>query len=199
MCHELPIRPQNIINTLASELAARRQDDSEIVVARELEARGQDDSEKVVMEDEEYEGWREGPVEEGGADAEEPLRKIVIPKVSTPSKAEIEEHEKTHLPFRTWCKSCVKGRGVASPHCKVGQNDPKAPGIEIDYCFPRAGITILGVRDNQSGATASIWVPKKGGTISWIAEHLTNMIDYEWGRSKIISKSDGEPAILDFN
>ena len=163
----------------------------------ELEARRLEDSDQVVMEDDEYEGWREGPEEEGGGDSEEPLRKRVVPKVNTPTKTEIEEHEKTHLPFRTWCKSCVKGRGVASPHCRVGRDDPKAPGIEIDYCFPRAGITILGVRDNQSGATASIWVPKKGGTISWIAEHLTNMIDYEWGRSKIIFKSDGEPAILD--
>ena len=39
-CNELPIRPQNNINTIASEIEARRQDDSE----------------KVVMEDVEYEG-----------------------------------------------------------------------------------------------------------------------------------------------
>ena len=77
-------------------------------IANELEARKLEDSDQVVLEDEEYEGWKEGPAEEGGADDEEPLRNI-IPRVNTPSKAEIEEHEKTHLPFRTWCKCRVKG------------------------------------------------------------------------------------------
>ena len=30
----------------------------------------------------------------------------------TPTKAEVYEHEVTHLPYRTWCKHCVRGRGV---------------------------------------------------------------------------------------
>ena len=33
-----------------------------------------------------------------------------------PSKAERAEHERTHLPYRTWCKHCVAGRGVATRH-----------------------------------------------------------------------------------
>ena len=74
---------------------------------------------------------------------------------------------------------------------------PGAPHIDIDYCFPRSKVTILGVKDSISGATASLWVPKKGGSIAWISEHLRNIIDYEWGRSKTIFKSDGEEAILD--
>ena len=40
--------------------------------------------------------------------------KMADPKL--PNKAEIEEHQKTHLPFRNWCKHCVKGRGVEEPH-----------------------------------------------------------------------------------
>ena len=36
----------------------------------------------------------------------------------TPTKAEVYEHEVTHLPYRTWCKHCVKGRGVSTPHRK---------------------------------------------------------------------------------
>ena len=28
-----------------------------------------------------------------------------------PTKVEREEHEKTHLPFRSWCRHCVRGRG----------------------------------------------------------------------------------------
>ena len=28
-----------------------------------------------------------------------------------PSKEEKEEHETTHIPFQSWCRNCVKGRG----------------------------------------------------------------------------------------
>ena len=28
-----------------------------------------------------------------------------------PSHQETEEHEMTHLPFRSWCRHCIMGRG----------------------------------------------------------------------------------------
>ena len=149
----------------------------------------------LVMGDNEFEQWVQAPEEEEKVEA--PLKKKVALTVKTPTKSEVEDHEKTHLPFRTWCKACVKGRGVSSPHMKVERDDPKASVISIDYCFPRSGVTILGAKDSLTGATASIWVPKKGGSIDWIVKHLCNMIDYEWGKTKIIFKSDGEEGILD--
>ena len=33
-----------------------------------------------------------------------------------PTKAEKEEHEATHLLYRAWCKHCVRGRGMKTPH-----------------------------------------------------------------------------------
>ena len=33
-----------------------------------------------------------------------------------PSKAEVEAHNLTHLPYRNWCKHCVRGRGKDLPH-----------------------------------------------------------------------------------
>ena len=36
------------------------------------------------------------------------VKKIQDPKA--PTKEEREEHEKTHLPFRNWCKHCIRGR-----------------------------------------------------------------------------------------
>ena len=35
---------------------------------------------------------------------------------NTPIRAEKEEHEATHIPFRSWCPYCVKGRGRNTPH-----------------------------------------------------------------------------------
>ena len=36
---------------------------------------------------------------------------------------ETEAHELTHTPYRAWCKMCVQGRGLASPHV---QKSPQA-------------------------------------------------------------------------
>ena len=176
---EQPVRPQIEINTIASELEARRQED-----------------ERLVLEDVEFRDWVDGPADEDG-DTQEPLARKLASNVKTPTKLEIEDHEKLHLPFRTWCSACVKGRGVASPHSSICRDDPAAPEIFLDYCFPRAKVTILGIKHGPSGATASMLVSKKGGSIAWVSKHIKNLIDYEWGMTKIIMKSDGEPAIKD--
>ena len=33
-----------------------------------------------------------------------------------PSKAEVEAHELTHLPYRNWCRHCVAARGRELSH-----------------------------------------------------------------------------------
>ena len=33
-----------------------------------------------------------------------------------PTREEVARHCATHLPYRSWCKHCVKGRGTAHPH-----------------------------------------------------------------------------------
>ena len=85
------------------------------------------------MEDVEYRGLVCGPDDEG-EDTEEPMERKIALDVKTPKRSEIDEHEKTHLPFRSWCKICVKGRGVASPHARI-QDDPTSPQVVLDYFF----------------------------------------------------------------
>ena len=41
-----------------------------------------------------------------------------------PSKREREEHNISHMPYRSWCSFCVRGRGISSHH--------KATGSESD-------------------------------------------------------------------
>ena len=56
----------------------------------------------------------------------------------TPSKDEVEEHEVTHWPYRSWCPDCVQGRGRAAQH--RGRHDymlePGDPIVVADYMFP---------------------------------------------------------------
>ena len=57
-----------------------------------------------------------------------------------PSKKEIEEHEATHIPFRSWCRHCLRGRGRNKPHRAQGpaqkeDADTVVPRIQFDYHF----------------------------------------------------------------
>ena len=57
-----------------------------------------------------------------------------------PTRKEMEEHLPTHWPFRSWCRHCVSGRCVASPHKSRSQEDKefprrRMPTISMDHCF----------------------------------------------------------------
>ena len=36
-----------------------------------------------------------------------------VPAPILPSKAEVESHNVSHLPFRSWCSACVRDRGLS--------------------------------------------------------------------------------------
>ena len=35
-----------------------------------------------------------------------------------PSQAEVDTHMATHLPFRSWCPHCVRGKAKGKPHAR---------------------------------------------------------------------------------
>ena len=39
-----------------------------------------------------------------------------IPQPRRPTRREIEQHELTHIPYRSWCVHCVRGAGRSDPH-----------------------------------------------------------------------------------
>ena len=53
----------------------------------------------------------------------------------TPTSEEAYEHEVTYLPYRSWCKHCVFGKGVSSPHVKPDNKENIGIAISFDYCF----------------------------------------------------------------
>ena len=53
-------------------------------------------------------------VEEGEGEEGRRAQAAAIPY--TPSRAEREEHEITHTPYRSWCDYCVRARGRNRPH-----------------------------------------------------------------------------------
>ena len=79
-----------------------------------------------------------------------------------PGAVERSWHELEHMPYRSWCLSCVAGRGADDPHrksdCYTGP-----PRVECDFMFLTSRVhlvnpelTILNMmdRENQSMAAA---------------------------------------------
>ena len=57
-----------------------------------------------------------------------------------PTRLEAEEHELTHVPFRSWCPACVAGKAKHWPHKTQRTNtedEEVVPSIHMDYWFMR--------------------------------------------------------------
>ena len=54
-----------------------------------------------------------------------------------PSQQEVNEHMLTHLPFRSWCMHCVKGKSKGKPHLSKVLCDKShdVPTVALDYMW----------------------------------------------------------------
>ena len=75
--------------------------------------------------------------EEGIEEEEETIEPNVVCKPCRPSIAEVEAHNATHIPLRTWCEICVRGRAQDMGH-KVREKEAMGiPKVIIDYGYTR--------------------------------------------------------------
>ena len=155
------------------------------------------------LEAQESERCKAVDVEEGseGDGGECGLRRTVRKQdPRLPSKDEQQEHELTHLPFRSWCRHCVKGRGKEEPCRRKEGVDGGLPEVHVDYMFmgeEKEGKTLalLVGRERDSRAVMATVVPRKSSG-EWAAKRLMawlRELGYEF--CDIIVKSDNEPAL----
>ena len=172
------------------------------------------------MEKGQQEVAAEGVVEIEGEDDVEPLNKSTNPRL--PSAADVAEHNLTHIPYRSWCKWCVEGRGRGAQHsASSGSSVPivgadyffMTPGgvkkrEELEYELDAAGeeqlmaartqgsiVKCIIVRCMQSKHIFAHCVPCKGGDEEgYVADLVVG--DILWlGHSELIVKGDNEPAL----
>ena len=75
-------------------------------------------------------------MEDGDCEADVEGRRVVVPRApSQPTRAEREEHDRTHLPFISWCRFCVADKGVSAPHRLSEAEENGVPGLAMDYAF----------------------------------------------------------------
>ena len=96
-----------------------------------------------------------------------------------PTKAEMEEHDLTRLPFRNWRPHCVRGAGRAAAH-RVHLQDDALPEVHMDYCFlgteGSQTKTVLVVRERPHRMTMSTVVPMKGASLEWAVRRVLAFI-----------------------
>ena len=90
-----------------------------------------------------------------------------------PGEAEIRDHQLTHLPFRSWCRHCVRGRGIEAAHCKTKGDGGDVPEFHMDFAFPNEettrekgverekGLVVLVVRMRDTKMVMASVVPGK--------------------------------------
>jgi hypothetical protein len=106
----------------------------------------------------------EAEEEEEGESGRREVQKMNSP--AKPSAEEVEHHNLTHLPFRNWCRHCIRGRGKEASHKVVQGEGGEVPEVHLDYCFPGEeetgkNLTVLVARMRNTRMTMSTVIPSK--------------------------------------
>ena len=91
-----------------------------------------------------------------------------------PSAEERSEYEKTHLPFRSCCRHCVKGRGKDEA-CREARRSDMAE-VYMDFIFmgdeeSEKTLAMLVVRERSGGMTLSTVAPRKSSG-EWLGKRV---------------------------
>ena len=160
---------------------------------------------EVNTNEEEGDAGMGGEAIEAGGEEEEELGKRSVLKMMNPilpSKAEIEEHELTHLPYRNWCRHCVRGRGKEAPHKKQQEQAVEMPEIHWDFMFlgeeqdARNAVTILVAKERTTKMGMASAVPNKSTGEFLCKRALAFMCEVGCEDGDVTMKSDQEPAMM---
>lgn len=113
-----------------------------------------------------------------------------------PSAAEVEMHEMTHVPFRSWCKHCVAGKAKSYPHKSGAGDEGSIPKVSMDYMFmgDEDNMPILVIKCGKSKYTFAFVVPGKGKH-SYSIRRCVESLKF-LGYLRTIWKSDQEASIV---
>ena len=176
----------------------------------------QDDEEKFLFgpdtddEAEKKDATLEDAEEEQHPCEEAPIKMPESP--SDPTPEERERHNKTHVPYRSWCSVCKRARGREDKHLRQTKEERALglPKVSMDYAQIEDVVTeeqpeseeqvthkrrLMVGRDRWTGYTFNHLVECKGLGDHNIVKKVTASVD-GLGYRKLIVKTDGEPAIV---
>jgi len=157
----------------------------------------QDQEDRMVEED--LFGEEDLEVGEGAQEVDRVVGKV-RKDPGAPSAEEVARHAATHLPYRSWCKHCVNGRGVAHPHItQHNSKDGEVPTVGVDYHYmgkeqEEGTVPMLAIKDAPSKVVFDMVVTAKGVN-EYMVKRVMQALDL-LGHKRLILKSDQEPALV---
>ena len=142
---------------------------------------------------------KEGSAEEEDTEGRRPRRRRTPLE---PTRQEVEEHELTHIPFRSWCPACVAGKAKHWPHKRHDEQldeEEAVPSLHLDYWFMRddsseGSVSVIAFKEKFTRMHGA-HVVKKKGVDNEVAATIIKDIEKMGLTGKIILKADQEPAI----
>ncbi len=151
----------------------------------------------------------QGEIEEEGMDP------IVKKMEARPNQEEVNQHMLTHIPYRSWCDHCVRGRAVNDHHKRSSDQEASIPVISIDYAYfgetqeerkerkgkerhgedtKREEMPFIAVKDRLS---KKVWafIVKEKGVNPFAVKKLAKILSGT-GYRRVIIKSDQEPSVM---
>ena len=100
--------------------------------------------------------------------------------VMMPTLKERQERERTHFPYRSWCRHCVAARG-GNPAYRgrrfptAIEEDKDTKQVSYDYCFMRdqpgmESAKILVSKDRATRMVSAHVVPLKETVLDWVIQ-----------------------------
>ena len=124
--------------------------------------------------------------EEVEAKGEEAIPARGLPSPTQPTRKEIQEHVLTHLPLRSWCGHCLRGRVTSLPHFRSEtEGEHVVPTVSIGYFFmgpcgqreAQGVLPMLAVKSHESRMTFAHVVERKGPVDSTVRRLIA---DLDW-------------------
>ncbi len=96
---------------------------------------------------------------------EPPVAAKALPDPYQPTEQEIDQHDLTHLPYRSWWH-CVRGRGKSHAHHKLeADKSHTVPHVSFDYVFlgqeDEKALPMILIRAHSTRVTYSQQFPAK--------------------------------------
>ena len=202
--HSNSIRPSEELNDSVGKevLGVDDDDDDEMVMKAVAEAEGEDLGKHVHDSDSEAVNQ--------GEDAFKVSEEAVVPRQlrrpDQPTQRQIDDHRQAgHIPYRSWCKCCVEGRGLHDQHMAGAERDKldkAVPCISIDYAFMGDDVTeanqnaVVCAYDNGTDSIMT-YVTKKKGAVLWLPHAIVNDLEALcYSGCRLGLKSDQEKSIM---
>ena len=138
---------------------------------------------------EERREYREEMPTEGEDEQQSASKAKAMMQPVQPTPHEIQQHNLTRMPYRSWCPVCIQSGGRQTSH---QQQTSRQPIIQVDFTYIKTyedkwPVPILTARDIQTGMAMATMLTDKKGQFAYAQASLQAFI-LERGRAEGISK-----------